>query len=249
MGRDKKYWVFAGTGTIILIAVFVGYKMGYRIEDNFKIGKLGTVSIEIPIINTDIFVDTDQKITTTKDNEVVKISLTPTRHSIIVSRQGYFPWKKDFIVSSGRSVTLFPIFVTQNVSGEIITKNDPEYWKLRNQVSADKPPTKDSPRTSKDGSVTLWLGSNAIMVNSPRKDPGGTLVIKSETPIRNIYFYKDRSDAIIFSTSNSVFVIETDKSGTQNFIPIFRGTDPHFIETDPSFIYVLDGETLIQVII
>jgi len=246
-------WVFAGVGTVILVTAFVGYKLGYRFGNNFKIGKLGIVSMEIPIINTDIFVDQNKKITTTKDNETVKLSLSPRQHTIIISRLGYFPWKKDFTVPSGGAVNLFPIFVTQNASGQIIKQNDPEYWKLRQQVLADKLPTKDSPRISKDGSVSIWLENNAIIVKfiSPRSDLGldSKVVIQPETQIKNVYFYKDRSDAVIFSTGDSVFVIETNKTGTQNFIPIFKGTNPHFIETDPNFIYVLDGETLMEVVI
>ena len=74
-------------------------------------------------------------------------------------------------------------------------------------------------------------------------------VIKPETPIRNLYFYKNRIDSVIFSNGNSVYVIEISKEGTQNFMPIYKGQNPSFVETDPNFIYVLDGENLMQVII
>src|SRR3989344_6103153 len=104
MNKDKKYWIFAGVGAVILILAFVGNKLGYRFGDNFSSGKTGTVTMEIPIINTDIFVDQNEKITTTKDNEIVKLSLSPSEHSVIVSRQGYFPWKKDFVVQSDEDV-------------------------------------------------------------------------------------------------------------------------------------------------
>ena len=74
-------------------------------------------------------------------------------------------------------------------------------------------------------------------------------VIQPDTIVRNLSFYKDRSDVVMFSTLGSVFVIEIDEKGNQNFMPVYRGQKPLFMKTDSSFIYVLDGEVLMQVVI
>ena len=53
----------------------------------------------------------------------------------------------------------------------------------------------------------------------------------------------------MFSIYNNIFVIDTEKDGTQNFLPLYKGQSPSFIKTDPNFIYVLDGQALMQVVI
>ena len=74
-------------------------------------------------------------------------------------------------------------------------------------------------------------------------------VIQPDTIIRNVDFYKDRSDSVLFSMNGSIYVIEIDKQGTQNFIPVFAGKSPAFVKYDVNSIYVLDGDTLMQVAI
>jgi hypothetical protein len=53
----------------------------------------------------------------------------------------------------------------------------------------------------------------------------------------------------MFSVDNAVYAIDVDKEGTQNFLPVYKGTSPSFIEATSSYIYVLDGDTLMQVVI
>ena len=236
-----------GIGILVILAViFTGYKMGYRLRSNLSIGKVGNLSMTIPLANTNIFIDQSKKITVTKENEEINLPFSPTQHSVIVSRDGYFPWKKDFVVKSNETLKLVPLFVTQNATGQIITDKDPEYLKIKNSVIMSPSPTEASPIFSVDKSVSVWLDDNAIFVKTGdevRK------VIQPDTIVRNVSFYKDRSDVIMFSTSGSVFVIEVGEEGNQNFMPVYRGQKPSFLKTDPNFIYVLDGEILMQVVI
>lgn len=240
----KYFWI-----VVLIIAVILScvvYFLGYRFKDNFTLGKSGTLTLTIPLPETSIFIDNSQKIVTTKENENVTVSLSPKTHSVIIGRDRYFPWTKDFVVPSKGNVTLSPIFVSQNASGELITQKDPEYWKIRNRIIRDVLPTKNNPILSSDGKTSLWIDDNAILVTTGSTT---TKVIQPDTVIKNVSFYKNRSDAVIFSTANSVYVIETDTSSAQNFMPIYRGTSPAFIKDSPDFIYILDSENLMQVII
>ncbi len=244
--KNKKFQIYGGIFILLAVVALSLYSYGYRFKNNLTLGKVGTLSITIPMPLTSIFIDESRKITTSKDNEVVNLTFSPTKHSVIVSRDGYFPWKKDFVIESGKTTTIYPILVSQNATGEIITKNDKDYWTIRNKVVTDVLPTKDNPGLSADGSVSIWVEDNAIMAkvgNEIKK------VIQPDTIIRNVYFYKDRSDAVMFSTLGSIFIIEIDDEGEQNFLPVYRGQKPIFIKTDPNFIYVLDAENLMQVII
>jgi hypothetical protein len=199
----------------------------------------------LPMQETVIFVDQNQKIQSSKDNELVKVVLSPTSHQIIVSHPGYFPWTKDVTIPSAGTVALSPIFVAQNTSGSIVTSNDPEYWKIKNNISANNLPTLDHPIVSSDTSVSLWVENNAILVKNAAAT---TTVIQPDIAIKNVAFYKNRNDAVIFSMANTVYVIEVQNEGTQNFMPIYKGTNPSFVESDANSIYIDDG-TLMQVAI
>lgn len=244
--ENKSVYTYTFVAVLILILIVAGYKKGYRFTENFMLGKAGTLSLQIAMPLTNVFIDDNNKIVTNKDNEVVEVSLSPRNHTVIVSREGYFPWKKDIEMQSEGKIIFSPVLVSSNPSGNIITKLDPEFWKIRNKIITDALPTKESPRLSKDGKAKLWIEDNGVMAEIEDKI---YTVIQPEPEVRNLYFYKDRTDVIIFSITNAVYAIEVDKVGTQNFLPIYKGLAPSFIEGDQSFIYVLDGEALMQVFI
>ncbi len=249
----KKYipWVI---GVVVFLLLLLAYRVGYRFG-TFGVGKLGTIEITLPLIQTDVFVDASAKLTTSKDAQTLDIPATPTNHQVIVSHLGYFPWTKKFSVSSGGKVVLAPIFVTQNATGVIITSRDSQYYILSKQISDSPLPTKDSPLVSSDKQKEIWVDANVIFIkdigNTNNANPDTHQIIAPEPVVKNLSFYKDRSDAVLFAAGDSVYVVETDTDAAhvQNIFPIFKGTDPHFIETDPNFIYVLDGTGLMQVII
>ncbi len=233
---------------IVLIPLlgFGAYIKGYRLTSGVSLGKVGYLSMNIPLPQTSIFIDQSKKIITTKDNEEVRIPFSPKEHSVIISKEGYYPWKKDFNIPSSEEIKLIPLFISVNASGQIITKIDPEYTKLRNTIITSPVPTFEKPVISADKSVKIWVADNGIVAEINKEI---VHVVDSDTSIRNISFYKDRNDAVMFSTSNAVYVIEIDRFGQQNFLPIYKGQKPSFIATNPGFIYVLDGENLLQILI
>ena len=231
---------------LFFTSIFVLYSKGFRLQDNLAIGHLGKLEMTLPIKNTSIIVDDTKKIITTKDNELVSVELSPRTHNIIVSLDGYFPWAKKIIVPSNAAIKIEPMFITQNPAGEIITENNPKYWEIKNLIENMELPTKEKPITSTDGKVIVWLEENFIM--SKIGDEIHT-IIQPSTSVKNLQFYENKSKAVIFSTDTIVYAIEINTEGIQNFMPIYKGTNPYFIETDSNFIYILDGNLLMKVII
>lgn len=244
-GLSKEDWLWTLGGVILILIVF-GYFFGYKPTDVLLIGKSGTLTLELPLSQTNVFIDEEKKLTTTKDNEPVEFQLSPKKHSVIISREGYYPWTKEVTVPSKGAVKLSPMFITINTSGQIITKNDPEYIKLRRTVIEAPVPTKAKPKISKDGTALLWMDDNEIIVSIASTT---YKVIQPDTAIRSVDFYRERSDVVIFSTSNSIYAIEISKEGKQNFMPIYKGASPTFYKNDPRFVYVWDNGTLMEVII
>jgi hypothetical protein len=244
--KYKKIYTTFLVVILVLIIGFAGFQKGFRLTNNLTLGKVGNVVIKIPLPLTSVFIDQSKKVTTSIDNETLTLPFSPRKHSIIISHDGYFPWKKDFTVPSGKIIELNPIFISQNATGEIITKNDPEYFNIRNQIIKGVTPTETTPKDSADKTAKLWLADNAIMV-----EVGSTtkIVIQPDTIIKNVEFYKNRNDVVIFSTTNTIYAIEVDDLGGQNFMPIYRGQDPTFVKATENTIYVLDADNLMEVLI
>jgi hypothetical protein len=242
---NKKY-IISGIILLILLALVGMYSSGWRITNHFTLGKVGGVTMVVPYKNTSVYIDQSDKIVTTKDSEVINLSLSPSEHSVIVSRDGYFPWTKDFTIISGGKVSLSPFIIFQNPSGVIIPSSDPEYFKIKNKISANILPTKEKPIISKDKNVSVWVESNTIFAKLGENTEE---VVTPESPVKNISFYKDYSSAIIFSSGDKIYAIDIDKIGEQNFMPIYTGTNPTFAPADQNSIYVSNGNTLMQVLI
>lgn len=242
--KAKRNNVVFAIVVIIILSILGLYKVGFRFTDNYTLGKTGYLNINTPVENTSIIIDRKTKILSTKQSE--KIALTPQTHEIIISREGFYPWTKKIKIPSNNTLVIFPIFISQNASGQIITKNDWEYWKIKNLVEKNSLPSTDKPLISKDRETSVWLENNAVLAKI--RDKIHT-VIQPETPIKNLSFYKDRNDVLIFSTDKAVYAIETDTANTQNFYPIYKGTDPKFVTATTTSIYVLDGDLLMEVVI
>jgi len=230
--------------TLVILAIVIAYTRGYRFTDSFTLAKVGELSITVPLSGTTIYIDIAEETKTTKNNETVNITLSPQTHSVILAHAGYYPWTKKFRIESEKKIELYPFFVSTNASGVIITNTDPEYGKIKYDIATKETPTKAKPKISKDGKVLLYLEDNAIVART-----GSTTisVIQPDTIIRNLDFYKNRSDAVIFSTSNAIYAMEIDKTGGQNFMPIYKGVFPSFIQPAPNYLYVEDGTSLLQV--
>ena len=65
-------------------------------------------------------------------------------------------------------------------------------------------------------------------------------------------FYKDRTDVIIFASDTGVYAMDAVENASEkvtNFFPLYRGIKPVFQKTENTFLYVLDGENLMMVVI
>jgi hypothetical protein len=110
-------------------------------------------------------------------------------------------------------------------------------------------PTKEKPLASKDGKKLLWIEDNTILVADADATNSAKIVIQPDTIVKNAAFYEDRDDVVLFSSSSAVYAIDADKTGGQNFVPVYAGESPDFISGGEGFIYVLDGSNLMEVII
>jgi hypothetical protein len=238
------YWLLV---PLFILVLGIGASLGYRIQPDFSIRKNGEMKIIVPLKDTSLFIDNEKILTTSGDTETITLPLSVTKHRVILSRDGYFPWMKDFPVKSQQATVLAPFLVTTNATGQIITTRDPEYWTISNRVRNAEVPTAEKPKIS--GDVSLWAEGNTLLT----KDSAGTHTIHTfKTPIIGLDFYKDRNDVALVATEQGIFaleLIENAGDNKANIFPIYKGNNPLFEKTDIGYITVLDGENLMQVVI
>lgn len=242
----KKHPYFLTT-LFITIVVIIMLALGFRLQPTMTVSKNGTLEVTFPLASTTLYVDNKKVDTVGTEGETVTTSLSVKTHSVIVARAGYLPWAKDVAIRPNETTVIKPIFVTQNATGQIITKNDKDYWTLRNQIQSAVLPTETNPKIQ--NGVALWLTGNTVYVKE--NDNVKTIITPLDT-IRSLDFYKDRTDVIVFASDNGVYALEAVSDAANNkanYLPVYTGTKPIFLKTDPSFLYVLDGENLLQVVI
>lgn len=256
----KKHPYFL-TALFIAIAAIIMLALGFRLQPNMTVSKNGTLEVTFPLASTTLYVDNKKVDTAGTAGETIVKSLSVKTHSVIVARAGYLPWTKEVAIRPNETTVIKPIFVTQNATGQIITKNDKDYWTIRNKIQATKLPTvTNSLKGPKE--YYLFVENNTIYVayvkegfsgdEASAEDARVTKVITPKDPIHSVDFYADRTDVIVFASDSGVYaleVIEDAANNKANFLPIYTGTKPIFLKTDPSFLYVLDGENLLQVVI
>jgi Mg2+/citrate symporter len=72
--KNKIVYTYTFLTIFILVLIIVGYKKGYRLTENFMLGKAGTLSLQVAMPLTNVFIDENNKIVTDKDNEVVEVA-------------------------------------------------------------------------------------------------------------------------------------------------------------------------------
>lgn len=242
----KKHPYLLGAIIVSIVAI-VGFALGYRIQPDLRIAKNGILEITLPLKGTVVYSDDKKLITTTEENQTITLPLSVKTHDIIIGREGYFPWMAQANIQPEQKTILTPFFVTQNTTGQIITQKDPQYWTIWTQVRTTKLPTEVAPKIS--GNVSLWVKDNTIYTKE------GEVVKKIITPkdtVRSLDFYKDRTDVIIFASDVGVYALDAVENAPDkvvNFFPLYKGAKPIFQKTENSFLYVLDGENLMMVVI
>ncbi len=209
--RKKQPYIYA-IGLIIVLVVIFGIF--------YKNNQYGTLQIESLDEDLTIFVDNQKKITQQDINPQFK--LKNGEHTIVISKDGFWPWIKEIEIEKKSDTVVQPFFIPQNTSGMLIGKEDPEYLYILSFFQEN-------------------LISNQAMGNILNDN---TDLKKSITAID---FYKNRDDVVIITSGDGVYALEIGSENIQNFQPIYKGKNPVFVKKDSSSIYILDSDNLMIV--
>lgn len=257
----KSIWKIVLSAFVFALVLFsFFYVTGFRKGDGFTVVRVGSIVLTHIDEETQVFINNKLKRGRTKNDGTRTLrNLFPGEYSILVVREGYWPWLKEINVPEKVKVKIAPFGVLSNISGVIIPTKDEDYDTIANKVRSEKLPTDKNPTLSNDDNAVVWVEGNALLVrwigdtqtppDSFCRDKelctGTTTVFQTSSIIRSVDFFKGRNDVVIVATLDGVFAIEVDTRGTQNFQPIIKGTSlPIFSSKDIDSLYVLDGEFL-----
>lgn len=235
MSNKSKQYIFIGGVIIALLLVIY----------NFTLNKKTEVIVKLPLDGSQIIINRENLII--PEEKEISLKLKEGQNEIIVTKEGYFPWTKTLDIKNEKEVLLKPFLISQSPSGQIITQNDSQYLEITQKIQNKNVPSKEAPL--KIDNVSVWVSEeNEIVFKENNEEK---IIIKPLLEIRNVEFYKDRKDVLVFGTEDGVYAIDTyTENNQQNFMPIYKGQNPRFIQGESSdFIYVSDTNSLMIVMI
>ena len=245
------------------------YSNGYRLGANWTLKKTGGLYVASPVSGAQIFVnDNLERETNIIQNGLFLSGLRPGAYSVLIAKEGYWPWSKKMEVKSQMVAEARALLLPKEPEGEIIkrenstplqkTEYDDIYALIKETKKLNSTATSTVERLASQERQKLWWNpkKNEIWISwsgeeSARPyylEKNENYVFKSPTRIKNADFYPGRKDVIIVSYQNGIYAIEIDKRGGQAKQPIYKGKDPVFITyKNSSSIYILDEDALIRI--
>ena len=257
--KDKKLvYMYLGLAIMVILLIWI-----FR-DSIFGASDKGRIVIDKIDGSAIVFVDSEESKRINEEKENISLKrLDIGFHSVLISRDGFWPWMKEVEIKARDNIILSPFFVFSNTTGFIVTESNPEYSNLIARFDSVSLPDFENKKVSPDRSVAIWVDGSTLFTEWLLDEADRPEYFCNEfgchnvlvslgvgAPIRNVDFYKGRGDVFIVSFGNGVFALEADVKNNQNFQPIFEGSAPQFILADDNnFIYILDNNALRQVAI
>ncbi|MBI2039190.1 MAG: hypothetical protein HYT22_02855 [Candidatus Niyogibacteria bacterium] len=259
--RTQLFWL--SVGMFILIAPpMLFYATGWRITSELDIERTGGLFIAVPESGSKVYLDGDlERETNFLQSGTLIQNLTPRNYSVLVAKDGYWPWTKQLAVEGSAVVEAKALLVPQNVGGTPVARTAAEYKAAINAIEKAKRNTATSTEEARfglaqdrKGRAEIWWDSGQHIwfrwiSDAPLPyytDLPAKILFQSRSPLHGIAFYPSRDDVILLAAENSIFALEIDARGTQNFQPIYKGVEPSLARVNRD-IYVLDQGMLTRI--
>ncbi|MCR4311099.1 MAG: hypothetical protein NUV54_00805 [Candidatus Taylorbacteria bacterium] len=261
----RVYLFLWGMCLLVALLALIFYHLGFRLNNNLQPVKVGAIELISNQSEVHVFLDNRERFPEEKDGSYVLSSVSPGLHALLVSKDDFWPWAKTVMIYPDvtRSLSVF-LFESDGLKTETVSADEKE--KLYEQLGSARPfvvwPDESQPEKqirSSDGNTALTVQFDTIYVewvseSEPpphyfcQENPCTFLmpVTVSVTPIKSVGFYKDRGDVILFSSGPSIYAIEVDHEDTQNFQPVYKGTDPYFYVAPDDTLYIQDGTSFLR---
>lgn len=260
MELNRNTLLIAGGLILAAALVFVGirfYEKGYRVGLPGGIHAPGVIEIGHFDPTAQIFLDGEPLLGIPNTTTTLRVPVPAGVHDVTVAKNGYYPWEKAVDVDPRETVIIAPFAVPSATNGLVIPKTDAEYADAARAIAGMRAPTAENPLLSSDGVMSVFIEEGVLIARSVN----GTTppqyfceaecttehtVITLQAEVRGVTFFPGRSDVLLIAVQNSIFAVELDTRGTQNFQPVYQGVRPTFAHS-AGVLYVKDGESLFKV--
>ena len=108
----------------LIVSVFIAlYSQGYTLDSNFRFSHKGGLYISIPFSDSEIFVNNKREKATGLLNRGIFLSnLTAGKYSVLVAKDGFWPWAKTLEVKEGIVTEASVFMVPDNPQGKVLLK-------------------------------------------------------------------------------------------------------------------------------
>jgi hypothetical protein len=248
----------------IIVAVVAIYESGYRISWRGieKVGK-GSISLFVDEQGADIIVDNKLFASAAAAGEIVELKgLEEGEHSIIVSKDGYWPWAKSLILPPDSQIRQSAFLVSENPKTTEISPESDLHKELSAKFALHFLPTANRPLIKISHDVAIYMSADGKTLTAFwRGDPAtppqhfcSAEECMSEYPafsgpydIESVIYLADRDDAVVISVGGGVYALELTPFEQKNFQPIYQGANPKIMERDMNSIFVQDGKRIFVV--
>jgi len=257
--NQRSYIISAFLILIILLLIGILSQAGTRIMDTVGLVNTGTVHINAPTNNTQVFIN-NERYGVLQENELRSYKNLPVgKYTILISAPDRWPWQKTFSLHADQKKELRPFLLPRNPTQRRIPESSDIYYERALQVHVKDQPRKDNPVLSPNKKIAVWVEDKSIEAQwlgekgnqpsffCPTETCQDTITITpAYAPVKDIVFYNNRNDVLIVSADTGIFGLELNPTDSmQNFHPIYEGDDPHISLLQPTQIAVLDNSDLI----
>jgi hypothetical protein len=248
----QKYAIWGGAGLLAIAAIaYLLYASDWRLGENWLPTRTGSISV-VASAGSSVFIDNRKMDISGDGSEAAVAKVIPGVRTVLVSKEGHWPWTKKVILESRGAVELHSFTVPSSPNARVIDKSEAEYKSAVTAVASHPLPTSDKPLISEDKTIEVyiednnvrarWIGNEEDRPSLFCEGPCGPIdVLRPEkSDVRDIAFFGSRSDVIIVAVTNGVFAIDLNPIGTQNFQPMYLGTEPTFAPVDTKTLYIKD---------
>jgi len=211
--KSKKIAAIFGAIVIVILALFF---FRNRSSQQITINPVGTTA--------DVYINETKKSSLATRAKTYRVSESDSQ--VLVASSNHYPWTETVSLQPGEEVTLTPFLLARTPK---TTQNVPENI-TANLKASPSVPTSTGTLVSDSGNTTVFVDpenrSNIIArwTDEPASAPDfydcfeGTcgVSVYNNQPVRQLAFYPERSDVIIFATDSAVYALEIDPSDTQN---------------------------------
>jgi hypothetical protein len=252
--KDKSLVSTLGTVGVLVIIAIILLVMRYQ----GSIGGSGIIELTVPQTGSVIIFENRERATTQTENEVFTANkLNQKTYSILVAKDGFWPWVKDVEVKKQTTFPLISWSLMQIPDIEKIETGSAEYYKMWKKIEDFKLPSEVNKLIK--GNISVWVNNNQIFAEWNGEESeipyyfctkicdSRIVVLAATSNIESLAFFKERNDVLLFANADGVFVIEVNKLGTQNFQPIMRVNSPKFLTEDGYIVYIIENQEISRV--